>query len=181
MRPSEQLLEAASTLPGKVTAYHCGRPLKGGRFSLSTAGSGEGLSALGPGIYFATEPHIARLYCKYVRNPIFYTVKIDTRGIYDAVWGVPKKLREPVQKLAAKIAAEKGLKELPMGRRLTHGPGHIGAVFRALGSASGLKALRGAGVTGAYEKLPVGGFEIAVYDPAIVTMVDQALPAEVKA
>ena len=44
-------------LSGHTTAYHCGSSR--GDFSFRYTGTGEGLGALGPGIYFSSTPEMA--------------------------------------------------------------------------------------------------------------------------
>lgn len=165
-----EILGQGKPLPPKVTAYHCGPKIQ--KFSLKYVGSGEGMSALGPGIYFATEKFVAANYCKYARNSYMTEVLIATRGLYDAIWGIPLNLRESLHVATDALAHEMGKKRLPPGLRLTHGPGVIGEVFRHFGAQKGREFLVDLGVTGAYENLKSDlGFEIAVYDPSIVRIV----------
>jgi len=174
----------AGTLPPTVVAYHCGSKLTGGKFSVDYIGSGEGLLALGPGIYFATDKDTAMLYCKYVRDPWFYTVEVRTSGLYRVgslsmdpslapVW---KKLKAAEQDWIAK--GHKTLyfdpSSLSEGSRLKDGPGYVGKFVKALGQKKGRDLLLSLGITGAVEKLS-SDYEIAVYEPSIVRVL-QAEP-----
>lgn len=176
------LLEGRYNLPPVVTAYHCGRELDGGSFSLSYAGSGEGMQALGPGIYFATEEPVAELYCKYARDPYMYTVEIPTKGLYYAQQGVPEHFREPLKALRDDLIDKHGEYDklwgeyrLPSARELQYGPGYIGRIFKLLGPKKTISLLGEIGIDGLYAKLGAyagGAFEIAVYDPSIIRIVD---------
>lgn len=176
------LVEGRYDLPPVVTAYHCGRKLEGGKFKLSYAGSGEGMQALGPGMYFATEKAVAELYCEYARDPYLYTVEIPTKGLYYAQQGVPEHFREPLHKLRDDLIDEHGeydkLRDeyrLPFARELQYGPGYIGRIFKLLGPKKTISMLGKIGIDGLYAKLGAyagGAFEIAVYDPSIIRIVD---------
>ena len=152
----------------KTRAFHCGASnIK--TFSLKFVGLGEGLSALGPGMYFNSSRVLAERYCKYVSNPTMYEVSLDTSGFYDSTYGMPLHLRKGLSTLVDSLVESGKLEMSPGGNirgvsPLTHGPGYIGAVFKALGAKEGRVALIKIGITGALEKLPSGAIEYAVYD-----------------
>lgn len=152
-----------------ITAYHCGRRLVGDRFDPKYVGTGEGMTALGPGIYFADNRNIALMYCKYVDEPYLYTVKLDATGLYDPVWGEPPHLRDAVVDLVDSFDLDDPYRGV---RRTVHGPASTGAVFKHLGPEGGRAALKDVGVTGIFERLPSDALEIAVYDPDIIEIVD---------
>jgi len=87
-------LRVQAGLPSMVTAYHCGSALTGDKFDFQYVGNGEGYTALGPGIYFLTEP--LDIYCKYREDPHMYTVQIESSGLYDPIYGEPEHLRDSV-------------------------------------------------------------------------------------
>lgn len=176
-RVSQKLEDAwygrtAGRLPkSKITAYHCGRKLQGGKFSLKFVGSGErgGLLAHGPGIYFATDPGMARVYCKYTAEPILYKVELDGNKLYDGSRGDPR-WNDALEEITEGLAAERGLKRAPDGGPM-HGGGWIGSLFRMVGRDETYKILKRLGIGGAYSAL-ASGYEIAVYDPSIIKIVE---------
>ncbi len=155
----------------KIIAYHGGSELEGDSFSFEYSKTGEGYSALGPGIYFSDNEILARRYCKYSKDPIIYTVSIDSSGLYDPISGEPKKFRQPMQELL-----ESTIKTQDPYRgvnRLIHGPGSIGAIFKALGPEEGRQVLKNIGITGAIEELPSGAHEIAIYDLSTIQIISK--------
>jgi hypothetical protein len=178
-------------LPRQVIAYNCGRPWSGNKPDVSYVGTGEGASGggfssiLGPGVYFATDEGIAERYLKYGGNrPTKHKVLIKTKGLYDPVMGTPRWLRDNLAALLEDVVRVGGFESRVQRsangtiynvrgqRRGEHGGGKIGAIFALLGPMEGRKALLKAGVTGAFEKLPDGSYEIAVYDTRAVTLLE---------
>ena len=160
------LNEASSSL---VVGYHCGRDIGRSGFSLEFVGSGEGFSALGPGIYFSTSKEIAERYCKYGRDKhdkaYLYRVEIDGSGLWNNTTGKPAHLREGLELLVASFGLQNPHRGVDTMR---HGPGLVGAVFKHLGPKAGRAALIKAGVTGSIQLLE-GQSEIAVYDLSILS------------
>ena len=149
----------------ETIAYHCGRDIGSGLFSLSFIGSGEGYHSppLGPGIYFATNENIARMYCKYVKNPVFYEVSIPTSGLYNSSWGTPKNLRDNVYELFNRESEARKWRD-----RKTN---PILQLVDMMGADHAIKSLINAGINGAWEDLPAGGKEIAVFNPSIIKII----------
>ncbi|MGA1354479.1 MAG: hypothetical protein ACO32I_06875 [Candidatus Limnocylindrus sp.] len=82
-----------------VEAYHCGGDIGYGQFSLKFLRTGEGWQGqmpLGDGIYFATDPEVARLYCKHAAQPVFYRVRISTRNMRRGEWSPETIQREGI-------------------------------------------------------------------------------------
>lgn len=157
-RAAEILASANDKLPAKLTAYHVGHSAQ---LSVEHAGKGEGNNILGSGVYFSTLKDFALAYAKYTTTPVLTTATIDTSGLYDPIWGVPENLREKVVKLAAGLPRNY--------QTLKYGQGSIGDIFKAHGPKKGRELLAIVGVTGAYERLPSGYVEIAVYDLSILS------------
>lgn len=178
-------------LPRQVIAYNCGRPWSGNKPDVSYVGTGEGASGggfssiLGPGVYFATDEGIAERYLKYGGNrPTKHKVLIKTKGLYDPVMGTPRGFRDKLAALLEDVvrvggfesrvqrSADGTIYNVRGQRRGEHGGGKMGAIFALLGPMEGRKALLKAGITGAFEKLPDGSYEIAVYDTRAVTLLE---------
>jgi len=133
----------------KIIAYHGGSLLSNNEFSLKHLGSGEGMAALGKGIYFATNKNIAKLYCKNSSNPVLYTVEIETDSLYNPVKGIPKEIADKIWDVAGNGASSK---ELDKARDIVE---------------------KEMGIKGHYIDLPAGGLEIAVFDPSIIKIIDK--------
>lgn len=177
--PIEEVQASIKEIPKRfITAYHCG-PLMEDGFSLRHVGTGEGMSALGFGVYFATQEYIAKLYCKYVERrdqvPYLYTVRLDAAGLYNGIWGTPMHLRIALSDATEELARRAGVRQLPRGSRLTHGIGSTAALFAHLGRVEAWEVLDDLGVTGAWEVLgrgDPGDLEIAVWDMSIIEVLD---------
>jgi hypothetical protein len=181
-----------ASLPRRIVAFHGGRPWVGDKPDVRYVGSGEATSThgvgnvLGPGVYFATEEGIAKLYLKYGGNrPTLHKVLIDTKGLYESRSGKPLWLLNNIEaardalvsrdEFKAKLKYDSagnptGVRGHDVGK---HGQGRIGDIFALLGAVEGRKLLRKAGVTGVFERLPAGGYEIAVFDPRIVSLLEK--------
>lgn len=161
-----------NTLPGgDIIAYHCGKDIGNGSFSLNFIGSGEGYRRppLGPGIYFATNENIARMYCKYAnaaaQGSVFYEVSIPTSGLYNQSWGTPTNLMNAVEELFKHELETRNIRQrINMTDRILQ-------LVDIMGAQAAAAALVKAGVNGAWTKLPAGGEEIAVFNPSIITII----------
>ena len=148
-------------LPRKVIAYHVGSELRGGRFSLKYVGSGEGrvpgaFRPLGDGIYFATEEFIARLYTKYVPEPVLYTVQLDTRRLYNPTLGTPLNIRAELFKRRDAITGGRDLR--------------VSELHRVLDKIT-LGMIKDRTISGQWDNLPAGGQELAVTDLSVVKII----------
>lgn len=162
----EIYLKETNVLAGSsIIAYHCGQDIGSGLFSLNFMGSGEGYNRppLGPGVYFATNENVGRLYCKYVKNPFFYEVSIPTGGLYNQTWGTPENLRDIVIDLFKRESEERNWRD--------RGTSAILQLVDMMGAEQAARALVGAGINGAWTNLPAGGKEIAVFDPSIIKII----------
>jgi len=174
-------------LPPLVIAYNCGRPWKGDKPDMSFVGTGEGAGVLGAGVYFATDEDVADNYLKF--GGAKHKVTIDTRGLLD-VRGTTQEsqaanaaLREVLEDAIVEKNAERRVRRTDAGTiwhisghsPLQHGKGYAGYIFMLLGPDEGRRRIIESGVTGMYEKLP-DGYEIAVYDPSIVTLIERTVP-----
>lgn len=185
------VLEAG--LPRQVVAFNGGRAWVGDKPDISYVGSGESSSSgahwgniLGPGIYFATEEDVAKRYMKFGGNrPTLHKVLINTKGLYETRSGKPLWLRNNMKTAYEELVSRDEFKaKLKYDRAGNptgdvhghdlgkHGQGLTGNIFALLGAVEGRKFLLKAGVTGVFEKLPVG-YEIAVFDPRIVSLVEK--------
>jgi hypothetical protein len=149
-----------------MIAYHCGGDIKDGTFSLDYFNTGEnfGKPPLGPGIYFATNPILAKEYCKYVGVPAFYKVEIN--ATYDELINNrhgPERLWEIERELARKYPGRK--------YQLPHE-----TLLERFGAKRASEILTEAGIKGAWAQLPgTNGIEIAVFDPSIITVLEKTI------
>lgn len=151
-----------SVLPAILEVYHCGAVFD--EFSINFVGRGEGLAALGPGIYFSDCPGISRLYCKYANRSQLYQAELNTTGIYNNRTGQPERLTQELSKIITELGYDiNKFFDMPMGDLKT-GMGTIGTVFKILGKDKGWQKLISHGITGASEKLPSGCWEIVCWD-----------------
>ena len=149
----------------EYTAYHCGKPDIEADFNFGFAGSGEGLSLLGPGLYFATKRDIAKNYCKYSKNAVMYKAQIPKDALYNPTTGLPLHLREKIASILAIIRNETGRDPYRGIDSFKHGKGSIGAVVKHYGPEEGRRVLIKNGILGAIEILPSqNGEEIALFD-----------------
>ena len=152
-------------------AYHCGANFD--EFSLDFFNTGEGFGgAFGKAIYLATDPDVARAYCKYARDDDSHLYKvIVTGGLYDPVHGEPHGLRDELLVLADREFAARDYK-----RGHKHTPMEL---IQAMGHDAAVKAMGEIGMVGVWVALPVGGREIAVYDPSAIRVVRKSsIPLE---
>lgn len=149
-----------------VTAYH-----GGGNFDfpdIKFLGSGENNHVLGPGIYFATNPRIAKRYMSYSSDPRFYQCTIDMSRIYDPVKGLPEEMRGIGDRMAESLGM--AFDDLPRAVSLKYGKWPVGPFVQHLGVDKALELFRKFDLNGLYENLPGNnGMEIAVYDTAVVS------------
>lgn len=146
--------------------YHCGKYLQGGHFNFRNMGSGEGLHALGKGIYFSNKENVAKLYCKYSNRAYLYKCSINVDNIYFPRMGTPENLRSNVKKLREKFGG------LPSASEAKYGPGIFGKVFAHHSVSDAHAILVGHGIKGLKTVLPNGAEEIAVFDLSIIDIVD---------
>lgn len=152
---------------GWITAYHGGADFEGG-FSLGHQGSGENNLILGPGVYFADNPDIAKRYTKYAGNPAMYSVEINMSNIYDPVRGEPQNMRGIGDKMAQALGFQ-SVDDMPSApSTFTYGKWPVGNIVKYLGRGKALAFFREFGLDGLYEILPDGTREIAVYNPAVI-------------
>lgn len=152
---------------GWITAYHGGAESEGD-FELGHQGKGENNLILGPGIYFADNPDIARRYTKYAGDPAMYSVEINMSNIYDPVHGEPKNMRGLGDKMAQALGFQ-SVDDMPTSPdSFKHGKWPIGNIVAHLGRDKALALFRKFGLDGVYETLPDGTREIAVYNPAAI-------------
>ncbi len=163
---AEHRLEAAERheepLPPTLEAFHVGHT---NSLSLDWVGRGEGNIILGPGVYFTTNLGFALEYQKYNRKTAYLTTAtIATEGLYDPTWGIPTELAEKVIELSRSC----GIRHADSFR---YGSGSIGIIMKKHGFDKGRKLLAEIGIKGAYEVLPSGAIEIAVFDLSILSNV----------
>lgn|SRR3989344_1706300 len=147
-----------------ITAYHCGSASKQSGFSFKFSGLGENSYALGPGIYFATEPEAAKLYCKYIQNPVLLKVEINMSGIYDPFRGQPEDMRGISTKIVEQVKKDFNLASLKKGSSLKDGPWDFGDIAKTIGKPKAREYFLEFGFNGLYTNLPIGGLEISVFN-----------------
>lgn len=168
-------LELNESTAMTMTAFHCGSNFS--QFSTDHSGSGEGMRVLGPGIYFATDEGIAKMYCKYSNTPMsgLYEAEIDTTNFYcfGHSWhrnpNQSKIVSDRIQEIAVENGYEntdsiRGVQDGKMGRP------PIGSIVKILGWQNALKTLVSKGVQGALEIIQPEVFEIAVFDTSVIKM-----------
>lgn len=166
-----------NSLGTSLTAYHCGPDRSA--FSLSYIGTGEGLQALGPGIYFITNPHTATAYCKYSPNPILFEVTLNTENLYGIGlsyrfdMGNSHRLHGKFDEIASKFGYS-SVKNMPTGSSLRQGAFPMGQIVREVGNKKAIDLFLEHGIDGAYELMPTYegdyGLEIAVWNMNIIKM-----------
>ena len=158
----------------EVTAYHCGGQIKDG-FSTNHIGGGEGKQILGPGIYFATTPGVAKMYCKYADEPYLHTVQLDTSNFYNPIKGTPH-LDPQLDAMAVEMGFEDNwdmyqkVTQRSYVSTLGHGMGFVGAVVKTLGNQGAIAMFVKHGIQGALE-IVAGFTEFSVFDPSVITPV----------
>jgi len=90
-------------LSGSMEVYHVGSKLYGGNFDFSYLGTGEGMGALGPGIYFSDNKNLAKLYAKYHKRPYLYKAIIQADKLLNMVTGEPRHLSDKVNQIRAQL------------------------------------------------------------------------------
>jgi hypothetical protein len=160
---------------GMITAYHCGKDIGEGSFSLSFLGTGEGWGRwrmpLGPGIYFHTDPTVAAHYCKYNNEPFIYKVTIPTEGLLgpDARFtenqDIIGKLIEVLD-----IVTEDAKEKFPWAFRWRTRRLELNDIGKLYGVDKIKEVLVASGVTGRWTTV-AGGEEIAIYDTSIINII----------
>jgi hypothetical protein len=174
-RAVEEQLEKR-TIRRVQIAYHCGSKPPSESFDdfRKHLRSGEGMGYLGPGIYFATSYDAARSYCKYAKEPTFYKVKVDVSDFYDPIRAttphVQARLRAAVEEAGFKYSDYRESYDA-----FTYGRGWIGYLNDKLGTRSTLELLLKHGVRGQLDWVHTF-WELAVYDPSTITVVDWEEP-----
>lgn len=163
------LLEEQYESSDYYIAYHCGKPDIESDFSFDSLGSGEGTSILGPGIYFATNINIAKLYCKYKEGAVMYEAEIPKKYIYDGTMGQPENLRESIISIIDDIEKETGRDPYKGVLPLTHGQGSVGAIVKHYGIKKAREILTQAGIKGVVGRIG-SGLEIALFDPSVASI-----------
>lgn len=157
-----------------IQAFHCGRDIGDGKFSIDHLGSGEGMAILGPGIYFITRQSTAEKYSRHHDVPFLYSVTIDATNFYEDNTGNPEHCRESLFKIIDDL-------ELKLGRKvknknhesLTYGRGSIGDINKAVGHKECNRLLIENGIDGAIEKLPGGDIELCVFNTSCIKSVEK--------
>jgi hypothetical protein len=165
------LIKSAGEL---IQAFHCGRDIGDGKFSIDYLGSGEGMAILGPGIYFITSQSIAEVYSKHHDVPFLYSVMIDKANFYEGNTGKPEHCRDSLFKIIDDL-------ELKLGRKvknknhesLTYGRGGIGDINKAVGGKECNRLLVENGIDGAIEKLPGGDIELCVFNADCIKSIEK--------
>jgi hypothetical protein len=166
-----------------LTAYHCGSSFD--KFSTLYTGTGEGMSVLGPGIYFVTSEHIAKMYCKYAKSKMagFYKAEIDTTNFYcfGSSWNrnaeQSKVVGERVDQIARELGYKDGWEISRTASSLTYGNAPIGGIVKKLGKIKALELFKERNIQGGLEYIQTGIVELAVYDPSVIYLKDkQELP-----
>lgn len=154
-------------LSGSMEVYHVGRKLIEGNFNFSYIGSGEGLGALGPGVYFTNDLEIAKRYAKYSRRPYLYKAIISTDKLYNPVTGEPSNLRDLKKKVDEQLnIINKDYLELFSRQENT---------YRVKDTSLNEKRrnlLKNNGISGFYIELPNGALEICIFDLSIISITE---------
>jgi len=158
---------------GEITAYHCGPQIT--NFSTDHIGGGEGNQILGPGIYFATDKSVAKMYCKYADKPYLHEVILDTTNFYNPIQGTPH-LYPALDKIAVELGYRdrNDMYEKVRGvSTLRDGRGFIGTLVRAVGNQKARDMFVENGVQGASEVIDheSNTTEFAVFDPTVIRRV----------
>jgi len=164
-------------LSASLTAYHCGHDRNA--FSLDYIGEGEGMQILGPGIYFATNPHTAIRYCKYATEPVLFEVILNTENLYGTALSFRldmannQRLDRQFNKIASKLGYE-SVDKMPTASTLRQGRYPMGQIVMEAGNRKAIDLFLEHGIDGAYEFLPHGdedyGLEIAVWNLNAIRM-----------
>lgn len=153
--------------------YHAGPNFE--KFSLEGFGRGENNHLLGHGLYFINSVPIAKGYAKYSTDPFLYTVRFNAPA---GAFYNNRTLPTPEQEVAYnKIATELGFDHYRSVKlnhsNMKYGRGLPGAVFAKMGTQAGGKFLTSCGVVGQIEEVDAGVYEVAVYDPSIIQIIDK--------
>lgn len=155
-------------ISGSIEVYHVGRKLDDGKFNFAYLGTGEGMGALGPGIYFTDNVDIAKLYAKHSKRPYLYKAIIPTDRLYNPVTGEPKNLRDSILKIREQIF--QGNKNR-----------HYLDLFSQQGTSrvkdtelneERRNLLKENGIGGFYIQLPSGALEICIFDLSMISIVE---------
>ena len=173
MRLKDILFEA-ETPSGVITAYHGGTGFDGG-FNMDFSGSGEGYRMLGPGMYFITSEFMAQTYAKKYakRNPTVYTCKLRMDNIYNNR-NVPSPQMEQSMNNIARELGYQTFTEVPRQYdELKNGRGFIGSVVKLVGHTKARALFVKHGINGAAENLDTDIWEICIFNPSCIQIVDR--------
>jgi hypothetical protein len=148
-----------------IEAYHVGRKLDGGKFDFSYLGTGEGMNALGPGIYFVNDINLAKLYAKYSKRPYLYKALIPFNKLYNPVTGEPKELLK-AKKLVEKQIHGEGKDHLDLFSKQKN------RIEDSPHNENVRNLLKANGIGGFYITLPGGALEICIFDLSIITIIE---------
>jgi hypothetical protein len=172
----DEYLKKCLALSGTIEAWHCGRDLVGGVFSLDYLRTGEGINYLGPGIYFIDNEELALRYAKYVDKAFIYKCSFPVDGLYDSNRGEPLHLREKMMELSHKLAKDFGLKDwtyVNPTSSFDYGKHTIGFLHQKFGRDKAIAVLKEIGINGAYEILGGGVAEYCIFDTNIISVVEK--------
>lgn len=168
----------------QMAFYHGGRVFD--KFSLDHVGSGENNHLLGRGIYFINNRLIANNYRKYVGAPNYDTALYEVRLKFTGM--VYESRRKPTpEEIRAwdSIAVELGLNDrfdlqkVQGVNIMKHGRGYVGEVAKLAGERKAFDLFQKHGIQGQVEDVGGGEWEVAVFDPSIIEMVDREIfPAD---
>ena len=153
--------------------YHAGPNFE--KFSFQGFGMGENNHLLGQGLYFINSAPIATRYAKYSVEPFLYTVRLNApAGAFLNNRNVPTPEQEvSYNKIATELGFE-NFRSVKMNHSIMkYGRGLPGAIFAKMGTMAGAKFLVSVGVVGQIEEVDSGIFEVAVYDPSIIQIIDK--------
>ena len=156
-------------LSGSIEAYHVGKKLDEGKFNFAYIGSGEGMGALGPGIYFTDNIDLAKLYGKYSKRPYLYKAIISADKLYNPVRGEPKHLRDTIQKIEAEVLKDR---KYPSYLDLFSRQENSFRVRDTELNEERRNLLKEHGIGGFYVELPSGALEICIFDLSIISLVE---------
>jgi hypothetical protein len=177
LKESHDYFKKCQALSGTIEAWHCGRDLQGGSFSLDYLRTGEGVNYLGPGIYFIDSKQTALRYARYVDKAFIYKCSFSVDGLYDSNRGQPVHLREKMQELNDKLVKDFGLKNwthVDPSSSFKYGKHTIGFLNEKFGRDKALSILKEIGINGAYEVLPGGETEYCIFDTGSIQVIDKA-------
>lgn len=156
-------------ISGSIEVYHVGSKLDEGKFNFSYLGTGEGMGALGPGIYFTDNINIAKLYSKYSKRPYLYKATIPADKLYNPVSGEPEHLRDTFQKIIAETLKDR---KYPSYLDLFSRQDSYRVRDTELNEER-RNLLKENGIGGFYVQLPSGALEICIFDLSMISIMEK--------